>query len=63
MHVSAVKDDIRQLADSLPEDATYDDAMYAMYVKSKIARSDADIAAGKTVSHEEVVRRFEEWLR
>ena len=43
----------RQIIDHLPEQATRDDIMYELYVKSKIAEGLADIEAGRTVPHEQ----------
>lgn len=44
--------------EGLPDDATFEDAMERLYVLEKIARGQADIRAGRTVAHEEVVARF-----
>lgn len=42
----------------LPESASWDDIMYALYVRENIEAGLADIAAGRTFSHEEVMRRM-----
>jgi len=47
----------------LPDDASTDDIMYAMYVRAKIERGLRDIEAGNTVSHEDVKREIDEWLK
>jgi predicted transcriptional regulator len=44
----------------LPDDATLEDAMERIYFLQKIERGLADVAAGRVVPHQEVVRRFEE---
>jgi predicted transcriptional regulator len=36
------------------EQATWDDILYELYVKQKIEEGLADIAAGRTISHEEL---------
>jgi predicted transcriptional regulator len=46
----------------LPDDASLDDIIYALYVRQKIERGLRDIEAGNTVSHEEVMREYREWL-
>ncbi|MCB1199297.1 MAG: hypothetical protein KDK41_01525 [Leptospiraceae bacterium] len=61
--MNVVKKELHALAQSLPEEATYEDAMYEIYVRSKIAQSDKDILAGRILSHDEVIKRFETWLR
>ena len=50
----SAKDAARQLIDQLPDTATYNDIMYELYVKQKIEEGLADIAAGRTISHEEL---------
>lgn len=44
----------KQLIEQLPDQASWDDIMYELYVKQKIEEGLADIEAGRTVSHEEV---------
>lgn len=56
------KDATRQILDSLPDDATLEDIMYALYVRQKIEAGLRNIEAGNTVSHEDVVREINEWL-
>ncbi len=42
----------------LPEKVTWDDIMYEIYVRKKIARGVKAADEGKVVSHEEVKKRF-----
>jgi hypothetical protein len=42
----------------LPDDATFEDAMERLYLLEKIERGRVDVRAGRTVSHEDVRRRF-----
>ncbi len=44
----------RQLLDHLPDQASWDDIMYELYVKEKIEVGLADIKAGRTIPHEQV---------
>ncbi len=44
----------RQLLDHLPDQASWDDIMYELYVKEKIEAGLADIKAGRTIPHEQV---------
>lgn len=52
--MSSAKDAARQIIDQLPEQATWDDIMYELYVKQKIEEGLADIEKGRTVPHEQV---------
>jgi hypothetical protein len=53
-----VKEQARQLLDELPESATWDDVLYALYVRQKIGRGFDNIEKGRVISHEEVRRQF-----
>jgi len=52
--MSSAKEAARQLIDHLPDQASWDDIMYELYVKQKIEEGLADIEAGRTVPHEQV---------
>jgi hypothetical protein len=56
--MSTVKDEIRKLADQLPDSATWDEVMYDIYVRQKIADGEIAIAGGRTAPHAEVKKRF-----
>lgn len=50
----SAKEAARKIIDHLPEQATWDDIMYELYVKQKMEEGLADIDAGRTVPHDEV---------
>jgi hypothetical protein len=56
--MSMVKDQVRQIVDRLPEEATWDDLMYELYVKQKVASAEEAVEGGKVVSHEEARKRM-----
>ena len=59
--MSTVKEEAREVVNSLPDDATWSDvlnAMYEMHVRQSIAAGIRDAEEGRVVSHEEVRRRF-----
>ena len=49
---------VRELADDLPSDATWDDVMYRVYVRQAVEAGREDAAAGRLVDVDEVRRRF-----
>jgi hypothetical protein len=53
-----IKSAARQLVDSLPDDATWDDVMYRVYVRQAIDAGRQDVAEGRLVDVEEVRRQF-----
>ena len=48
----------KQLIDHLPEQASWDDITYELYVKQKIEEGLADIEAGRTISHAQVKKEL-----
>lgn len=45
----------------LPEDASYDDIQYHLYVQQVLHERLAAVDRGEVVSHEEVKRQLQEW--
>jgi len=44
----------KELIEHLPDQASWNDIMYELYVKQKIEEGLADIEAGRTIPHEQV---------
>ena len=53
-----IKSEAHRLIDTLPDDATWDDVMYRVYVRQCIDAGIEDADAGRVVALEEVRRRF-----
>jgi predicted transcriptional regulator len=53
-----VREEAEKLVRELPDDATWDDLMYRIYVRQKIEAGLRDAEAGRVVSQEEVERLF-----
>jgi hypothetical protein len=58
MPAAPIKDEARRLVDQLPDDATWDDLLYQIYVRQSVEAGLADCRAGRLVSVEEVRRRL-----
>jgi len=56
------KDEVRQLLDRLPDEASLEDIQYEVYVLDDIRRGTEEIDRGEAVEHEEVKRRLSKWL-
>ena len=54
----SVKEAVKQLIDALPEDASIDDIMDALYVRAKIERGEREIRQGKGIPHKEARKRI-----
>jgi len=55
---TAVKENALNLISSMPENTTWDDIMYEIYVKQKIEKGLEDSEKGKVTSHEKVKEMF-----
>jgi len=60
--LATAKDDVRELLEHLPEDATLEDIQYHLYVRQKVQRGLDAAAAGRTAPQAEVERRLARWL-
>lgn len=60
--MSTAKEDVRRLLDEVPDDATYEEIQYRIYVRQKIDKALAEVEQGRVVSHEEAKRRLSQWL-
>lgn len=58
MNIANVKTDLKNIADHLPETASYADAMYELYVRMKVAAGHKAVSEGRVHSHEAVKSRF-----
>ena len=57
------KEVILELLRDMPQDIDADELMYRLYLRQKLEASEAAVEVGNVLSHEEVVRRSEEWLK
>jgi predicted transcriptional regulator len=58
MSSTNVKQEAQRLVDNLPENATWDDLMYEIYVRQAIEAGLADSEAGRTLDVKEVRAKF-----
>jgi predicted transcriptional regulator len=59
MQTNNVKEEARHLLEKLPENATWDDLMYEIYVRQAIEAGLEDSKAGRTTDVKEVRAKFE----
>ncbi len=57
------KELMHKVVDQLPDEADWDEAIDRLLYIKGIERGLADVKAGKTISHEELLRRIETWRR
>jgi predicted transcriptional regulator len=56
------KQEVQQLLSQLPENVSFDDIQYHIYVRQKINRGIEDIEAGNTIAEEEFDERMSRWI-
>jgi hypothetical protein len=59
MNASTIKENVKLLINSLPDNSTWDDIMYEIYVKQKIEKGLKEIKSGKVIPHSDVKRLLE----
>lgn len=61
--MSIVKQEVQHMLNSLPEDCTYEDVQYHLYVLEKVKRGLADVEQGRVFTQEEVEQHLSQWLK
>jgi predicted transcriptional regulator len=59
--MTSVKEEIRRILDTLPDDATWEDVQRSFFVRERIERGRREAADGKILDEEEVERRMKPW--
>lgn len=57
-----IKAELLEIVQNLPDDCTYEDMHYQLYVRTKIQRAEESIAREGTVSHVDAKERLARWL-
>ncbi len=60
--MNTAKDEVRKLLDHLPDNATFEDIQYQVYVLDEIRRGSEEIERGEGLDHADVKRRLARWL-
>lgn len=58
-----IKEKVMQAVQGLPEDAAIEDAMEKLLFIAKIEMGLQQADSGQTISHDEVKKRVEKWLK
>jgi predicted transcriptional regulator len=60
--MKTAKDEVREMLEGLPDDASLEDIQYHIYVRQKVQKGLEAAQEDRTLTHEEVVRRISRWL-
>jgi predicted transcriptional regulator len=61
--MGTAKEEVRRMLESIPDEASYEDIQYHIYVREKVERGLEDVAQGRVTSQAEVERWMAKWLR
>ena len=56
------KEELRQLLEKLPDDVSYEDIQYHIYVQQAVQRGIDAADQGRVISQDEVEERMAKWL-
>jgi hypothetical protein len=54
--------EVKELLNRLPEESSYEDIQYHLYVITKIQRGLGRVESEGAIPHSEVEKQFEQWL-
>lgn len=60
--LTTAKEEVRKMLDEIPDNASFEDIQYHIYVCQKIEHGLKDIEEGKVLSQDEVEKRMSKWL-
>lgn len=60
--MKTAKEEVREILDQVPDNATLEEIQYRIYVCQKIERGLEDVKNGKTISQKEMEARMARWL-
>jgi len=60
--MNTAKENVRELLDRIPDNASFEDIQYHIYVCQKIERGLKDVEEGRLLGQDEVERRMAKWL-
>ena len=60
--MKTAKEEVRKLLDQLPNNSSFEDIQYHIYVREKIERGLEDVKKGHLLSQAEIERRTTRWL-
>lgn len=63
MDKNKIKESVIDLLDKLPADTNYEDIIAEIYFKKQVEEGIEQLENGKSLSNEEVKKRFEKWLK
>ncbi len=60
--MQSAKEEVMELLKEIPDDSTFEEIQYHLYVRQKIQRGIKHIEEGRTYTQEEMEKRMKKWL-
>ena len=60
--MATAKEEIRRMLETLPDDATWEDVQYSIYVRERVERGRLEADQDKLIDQDEVETRMNRWL-
>lgn len=60
--MATAKEEIRKMLDTLPDNATWEDVQYSIYVRERVERARLEADQQKLIDQEEIESRMKRWL-
>jgi len=57
------KDVAKEVIESLPDEASMDDIIHALYVRAKFEHGEQQIREGRGLTHEAARKRLQKWVK
>jgi len=60
--MATTKDELRKLIEALPENASWEDVQYSIYVRERVERGRREADQERLIEHDEIEVRMRQWL-
>ena len=60
--MATAKEEVVKMLERLPDESSFEDIQYHIYVREKIERGLRDVEKGRVLNQEEVERRMARWI-
>jgi hypothetical protein len=60
--MATAKEEVRKLLDNLPDDSSFEDIQYHIYVQEKIRHARKAVEQNRVIPQEDVEKRLSKWL-
>ena len=61
--MATAKEEIRKMLDTVPDDASWEDVQYSIYVRERVERGRREADQEKLIDQDQVEVRMKQWLQ